>query len=111
MKNRFFLQKFDMQIVCVLAAGLRFFDGGEKIGLTRARGAGALEIAAPTLAAHEKSPPRRFSPSQSHMGDPGMRGGSLARGRAPPHHGQACEVRLKNYRANASSLVRQKSED
>ena len=38
----FFLQKFDMQIVCerarVLAAGLRFFDGGEKIGLTRARG-------------------------------------------------------------------------
>ena len=58
----------------VLAAGLRFFDGGEKIGLTRA---GALEIAAPTLAAHEKSPPRRFSPSQSHMGDPGMRGAVL----------------------------------
>ena len=38
-ENRFFLQKFDMQIVCVLAAGLRFFDGGERKLASRVRGA------------------------------------------------------------------------
>ena len=97
LKNRFFLQKFDMQIVCERARPRRriavFRRWRENWPHARA-GRGGTRNCGPDLgrAREISSAPRRFFPSRSHMGDPGMRGGSLAGERAPPHHGQACSV-------------------